>query len=270
MIKHWGTPSINPFITMKCNYDCEYCIVRQTPGHNDNFDLLSGGEWIEILNALEDVENYIFNGGEPTLHPDFVQIIDGLKPCNHIGIGTNLATEKSFQKLLSLQERSGGELIIDVSLHPDANIPKIIERVKKLRDKNRARVHIVDWPGWFGMDKLLKKQIQQAGIETFILPFQGFYKGEYYPGADWHDLRIDACSRIFKKNALCYPTIYRPVGPDGSVWFCHAGLYMKDERFIMGNLADGWLDFPTSFKCDIYGYCNSCDLPRKIEVLDEN
>ena len=87
---------VGVFLTLDCNKSCFYCIntvgksrVRPWKG---TFGL-TGAQWIEGLNRLRlpDDLPVTLQGGEPSLHPEFLEIILGLRDDLHIDILTNLS-----------------------------------------------------------------------------------------------------------------------------------------------------------------------------------
>ncbi|MBD3354070.1 MAG: radical SAM protein [Candidatus Lokiarchaeota archaeon] len=69
-------------LTYDCNHTCPFCSNRwkNDGGHYPRSRLLSGKEWIGIIKKVAEIgiENIFISGGEPTLHQDFLQIIDFL------------------------------------------------------------------------------------------------------------------------------------------------------------------------------------------------
>lgn len=68
-------PSVNWSITGKCNYNCKHCFMAA-----DNARLMrefSREEWQSTIEALDrcGVQSVTLTGGEPTLHPDFLDIM---------------------------------------------------------------------------------------------------------------------------------------------------------------------------------------------------
>lgn len=71
-------PAANWSITGKCNYNCKHCFMAA-----DNARLMrdfSRDEWRQTLDALDQcgVQTLTLTGGEPMLHPDFMEIIEAV------------------------------------------------------------------------------------------------------------------------------------------------------------------------------------------------
>jgi len=89
-------------ITNRCNYLCKYCSV-----YNQTENFTTPQYWIQIaemINMLSDgmeTDVRIF-GGEPTIHPNFIEIIRSLESTYPILIWTNLSQSLDFlEKLIS-------------------------------------------------------------------------------------------------------------------------------------------------------------------------
>lgn len=59
-------------LTDKCNLKCSMCIRGRQEGANLDFDTLKDSSWIEDLKQ----HDVVLTGGEPTLNPRFLEIID--------------------------------------------------------------------------------------------------------------------------------------------------------------------------------------------------
>lgn len=269
----FGSPTCNPFITLVCNFRCPYCITRVAPDYDFGYDHFPPDTWIRALNNLEDVQDFIFNGGEPTLvHGNgFADIINALKPSRLVAIGTN-GNPNAVDVLKLITPRA--DLVIDISLHPtEINPASVLTAAKTLRDcKHRVRIHTVTWPGLGVIPHVLAEQAETEGIEAFVQRFDGWYDGEPHGGMVEHFGMADATPCRTRHHARCWPTIYRPVAPNGDIYICHNHMYRRLGVGIIGNIFDGWATEPdetAGVACDWYGWCNPCDLPRRINVLGQ-
>lgn len=88
--------ALDLFINNKCNFNCEYCTVDNSINKNYDFDLIKKIDFIDY-----DVINIL--GGEPTLHPDFIEIVKFIYNQNKNIIiftnGTNLSKLKKIDYL---------------------------------------------------------------------------------------------------------------------------------------------------------------------------
>jgi sulfatase maturation enzyme AslB (radical SAM superfamily) len=258
----WHSPVLIPFLTLSCNFACSYCITRYAPNHNLKFNRLPGASWFDLFNCAHNVTDIIFNGGEPTLHPDFPDIINRLKPLKLLAIGTNyssLATES----LLRITPRP--DLIIDGSFHPDfishQDISKNLLRLKAAG--LRVRVHPINHPTFTGLLPAWLHAFQTQAIDSFIQQYEGFWEGNLLPDSS----KLPACSLKSTRRVNCTRSAYTPIAPDGNVYFCHYLMYSQNQDGIIGHISNPQLSFPDSLECRHYGHCNPCDFPRTVHEL---
>lgn len=93
-------------LTSRCNQRCLHCYGNYGLHVPDNE--LTGKEWDSVFSDL--VENNVFyiniSGGEPTIHPDFIEILDSLKKHQlHFIMTTNaLFSEKILKKIVEVKD----------------------------------------------------------------------------------------------------------------------------------------------------------------------
>lgn len=93
-------------LTARCNQRCLHCYGNY--GMNVPSNELTGKEWDKVFGDL--VRNNVFyvniSGGEPTVHPDFIQILKSLKKHKlHFIITTNgLFSEKVLNVLVNIKD----------------------------------------------------------------------------------------------------------------------------------------------------------------------
>lgn len=85
-------------LTSRCNFNCVYCRKRNTPD-------ISLDEAKKVVDywASEELKNIRFSGGEPTIHPyllDLIQYTKSKKSIQRIALSTNGSAEKTFYKEL--------------------------------------------------------------------------------------------------------------------------------------------------------------------------
>ena len=102
--------------------------------------MLSGEEWVKGLNRLNSRLDLpiTLQGGEPSLHPDFIYIINNLKPRFSMDILTNLQfdPEEFIGKVNPKRlRRDAPYASIRVSFHPEeVRIETLIQKTLKMRD----------------------------------------------------------------------------------------------------------------------------------------
>jgi len=255
----WHSNVLIPFITLYCNFFCSYCINRFAPDFDFSFEELSGFTWVEFINSLYNIQDVIFNGGEPTLHPDFPVIVNSLKPLRLIAIGTNYS-DLATEALLKITPRD--DLILDGSFHPRSiSFDNIVVNLRRLKDAGfKLRVHVLDYPGFVTRPAYWIHDFKLLGIDAFVQKFEGFFERQFY----YDQAKLPYCCLLKKSTCLCSRSIYTPIAPDGDIYFCHYLMYSKIDAGVLGNIADPPAEFPTLLSCPHLGHCNPCDWPRSI------
>lgn len=251
------------FLTLSCNLSCSYCINRfddfnYTKGH------MSGDEWIHGLNRIVSRDDLpvTVGGGEPSLHPDFSSIINGISPDLNIDLLTNLEFDiDRFMAEVPAEriKRDAPYASIRISYHPETmTLEPLLKKVLKLLHANYSiGIWGVLHPNQ--IEEILKAQAQcrSLGIDFRTKDFLGECNDEMhgtirYPGS---------CDRTFTKKVKCQTTELI-VGPTGHIYRCHSDLY--EGRKPIGHLLDP--DFQIddhSRLCDCFGHCNPCDVKVK-------
>lgn len=262
-----GYNYIGVFLTLACNIGCSYCINE----HGELFKRethLSGEDWIKGLNRLisRDDLPVTFQGGEPSLHKDFIKIINGLKPGLKLDILTNLeldihrfAAEVNPERL----ERDAPYAPIRMSYHPESmDIEKIIAKVKFLKKSGfEVGIYGLLHPK-FEKDILkVQERCKAEGLDFRTKEFLGFYNGKLYGTYRY----AGAVSGEEKKKCLCRTTELL-IAPDGKIFRCHRDLY--SGGCSIGSILDPDFQIEDIYrKCLYYGECNPCDVKLKTNRL---
>jgi uncharacterized radical SAM superfamily Fe-S cluster-containing enzyme len=77
-------------LTDACNLSCEACYAQSPAGRHHSLDELLG-RLDAFLDARGPLDVLQLSGGEPTIHPDFLRILDEVKerPIQHVMVNTN-------------------------------------------------------------------------------------------------------------------------------------------------------------------------------------
>jgi organic radical activating enzyme len=251
------------FLTLSCNYSCSYCINYFEEG-KFNKKHISGEDWVRGLNRIisRDDLPVTLQGGEPSIHKDFIYIINNLKPELKIDILTNLQfdVDEFISKVNPERlKRKAPYASIRVSYHPEAmDLQETIDKTLKMLD---AGFYIGIWevlhPGQEEAILRAKDKCQKLRIDFRTKEFLGEYNGKLYgtykyPGA---------CEKRFMKKVLC-KTTELIIGSDGSIFRCHSDLY--ETRKPIGYVLDPEFQLKDGFRgCDMFGHCNPCDIKIK-------
>lgn len=258
---------IAAFLTLACNYRCSYCINYFENGKFSKKHI-SGKEWVKGLNRIISRNDLpvTLQGGEPSIHKDFIYIINNLKPELKIDILTNLQFDiDNFIKNVDAKrlKRKAPYAPIRVSYHPQVmDLKKTIDKTLKMLD---AGFDIGIWGVLHPVQKdaILKAhdECKKIGIDFRTKEFLGEHNnklhGTYrYPGA---------CDKKFKKSVLCRGTELI-IGNDGSIYRCHSDLY--ENRPPIGHILNPEFKIEDKFRqCSFFGHCNPCDIKVKTNRL---
>jgi organic radical activating enzyme len=251
------------FLTLACDLGCGYCINRfngaaMARGH------LTGREWVEGLNRVVSRPDLpvTLQGGEPSLHKDFIYILNNIKPSLNIDILTNLRFDvEEFIRLVDPRriKRDAPYASIRASYHPEVMaLDPLIRKVLRLRD---AGFSIGIWGVTHPSQEaeVLRAQERSAalGIDFRLKEFLGVHDGRMhgtyrYPGA---------CDGQTTRSVACRTTELI-IGSDGGVYRCHGDLY--DGRPAVGNILDAGFEIDEGWRpCAFFGRCNPCDVKVK-------
>lgn len=161
--------SIQIELTTACNLRCSYCYRKSGP--NEPEDRLATSRLLEILvvllnNGLHSVE---LTGGEPLLHPNFVQIVNFCgERFSLIGLLTNgtLITESLLDKLLPFRDK----MVVSVSL--DSHIPTVHDARRGRRgafDKTANAIRLLSQQGFLTRVSMSVDQHNWKDIESTLL-----------------------------------------------------------------------------------------------------
>ena len=248
-------PPAHIYLILKCNLNCSYCVNEANPKENRHkeYKLAHADKWIEAINRMN--RDVAFTGGEPTLHPEFIEIVNGIKKELKVIVYTNLVWSDEFtDKLISNLNRP---IEILASYHPSSGKPeKIIEILKKLREKNvfQGTIHSV---GTKQQEKFLIENVRPLfKKENFFLTIDKDQFNFFNEGR---------CSMKSRRTVHCSGKSII-IAPDGTRYPCVSKmLRMKDplENIFKENLKG---DFYSSV-CQDYGFCSPCDMGFKIEPV---
>lgn len=253
-------------LTRSCNYNCSWCNQRYDltkPMYNMRDSarrifkntLRSGQEWIEGLNSNPGKSEYdrlVFSGGEPSLHPDFFDIVSKVKDYRSVIVVTNLSFDIS--KLINACRDSNSHVIVQPSFHFEfVAFEPFVKKMKAL-DKyhllsNFIPVSIVDLPDR-KEPRDYKKKFKQEGYTASIYKFEGYYDGKFI----YSDVKgfgsLGECRSVSCSSSVNFAC------PNGDVVFCPSDTYSNEVK-TYGNICDKISTVvPDQRNCDRYGACH--------------
>lgn len=252
------------FLTFACDLKCSFCInnFESDPGVVKRKHL-RGKKWVVGLNRIISRPDLpiSFSGGEPTLHKDFVSIVNNIRPDLNIDVLTNLQDEQIFLKYIRPERlrRKAPYASIRVSYHPEQmEREPLIEKVLNMQE---AGFSIGIWgvmhPEQQTEIKTMQRICRQKGIDFRTKEFLGEYQGEMYG----HYRYPEAISKRIRKDCFC-KTTELIIGPDGNIYRCTGDIY--EDRESIGHLLDPDFQIEDKFRfCRWYGHCNPCDIKIK-------
>lgn len=269
---------IATFLTMDCNLSCSFCLNAFDKQFNrKNYEELSGAEWVAALNKIESRPEVpiTFCGGEPSLHKDFIPIINNVKKDLNIDILTNLYWgKKGIEDFVSKVDpkrfdRGAPYASIRTSYHPEqmGNGELLVKNAKTLKENGfNVGIWSVLYPSPEQLSAITQMQFRckDAGIEFRVKDYVGDYKGEYYGDYSKYEGATD--SAIFKRCDCKISELL--IAPNGNVHKCHRDLYANELE--IGNITDANFHLEDKFRtCENYGQCHPCDVKVKTNYKQE-
>jgi len=275
---------IGVFLTMACPYRCSYCI-NQFDSPRSSHPTMPAADWINALQRLTNLDRpdgripVTLQGGEPSVHPGFYDIINQLSPQIKIDILTNLSFDAS--EMISRVDpqrlrRDAPYASIRVSYHPEqASLDELLAKVHQLQNAGFSiGVYGVMHPAQSDIILAACRRARNEGIDFRTKEFLGFHQdklyGQYkYPHACTISMEQVSDQINFPDNPTVQcRTTELLIGPDGNVYRCHHDLY--DAYQPIGHILDADFQIKDEFlPCSNYGHCNPCDIKVKTNRLQQ-
>jgi len=141
-------------ITTQCNCRCIMCDIYKKP-----IRLISMKDAMKVLDFLFENKFLIvyFTGGEPTLHPNIVQMVGY---ANQLGLVTTMTTNGTASRDIIMQLTDSGLFLLSVSFdHWDASLCEKIRGHKSIQTKQEETI----------------KNCKEVGLRTYTLTFLNSY-----------------------------------------------------------------------------------------------
>jgi len=156
----------------RCNYRCPYCGVWQD--HPELDVILSAEEWGKIWNRIYDMYGkcHIYvSGGEPSVYPNFYEIIEVIASKHFPEICTNLSWD--VDKLIS--KFAPENFRIAPTFHPSfADFDEFFRKAVKAKDYLPDRqIYYVCFPNQIKDMPIRSKMLKEEGIKLIPLPLRG-------------------------------------------------------------------------------------------------
>lgn len=235
--------------TLNCNYSCSFCFNRNLPAIKD-VDVHDFQKILLILKSLK-IDHIDMLGGEPSLHPDLLQIIDFIE---HYGLQTTISSNGTNVDILTAISKTypNNSVKIGISL----NSEKLSDDLNTYITTFKPMLKSV-YTKQSAMPKSWEAYIDAAGIEYYLLymdiidpndfklsaPFYHYYNELLKLKKRFANLNGVFCSG-FIPDVIHYPElefVRCPAGttklsllPNGDMYPCY--LFFKFPEFKLGNI----------------------------------
>lgn len=254
------------FLTLSCQLKCSYCINIQNDHTRRSIHHgrppLSARQWINALNRIEARDDLpiTLQGGEPTVHPNFYDIVREVEKPMDLLTNCQFDIERFGREIHKDKfRRKAPYASIRVSYHPEQmELLDTVDRVSRLQGLGyQIGVWSVLVPEWQDHIKgEAKTKFESAGIDFRVKEMMdggdrdGTQCGTYkYP---------DSVGAKILKTSDCRTTELL-IAPDGSIHRCHSDIY--NLRKGIGHIMDESFKLDREFRsCQVYGDCSACDV----------
>lgn len=257
------TNYIAAFLTFACQLRCNYCINHHG-GDLVKKRRMTGQEWIAALDRLPARPDLpiTLQGGEPTVHSDFYEIVSHKPLWGKLDLLTNFVLdEQEFCRKVPVEvfKRDAPYASIRVSWHTGQN--DSLDLLTKVAYLTRLGYSIgiwaVDHPDHKRSIRGAQIRAEEMGIDFRLKEFLGPHGGiehgtiRYNDSVNSNQLRFCEC----RTSELL-------ISPDGNIFRCHSDLYAN--RLPVAHVLNQSTPLLGKFiPCAVYGRCNSCDVKIK-------
>jgi len=240
-----GPDYIQFYPTLRCNQSCEFCFNRDMPFMPD----MSLADFCAMLDRIASLSITTLDiiGGEPTLHPNLIEIVHS---ASRRGLNINISSNGTDLDRLEALLKTGSNVSIGISI----NDREALERCAGFVQKNRVIVKSVFHPS---MDEAFIHDILALRPKKFYLIYRdSLDRRDLHATIPFHqfvsiveqkfgssDVGTVFCSG-FIPDSVHYSELSRvrcPAGttklgilPDGSVYPCN--LFFGNRGFLLGNI----------------------------------
>ncbi len=258
-----GFNYVGVFLTFRCNYQCSYCINKHS-GSIRQSRMLTAPEWVEGLNRLNLPADMPISlqGGEPTLHPGFYEIVNRVREETPIDLLTNMQFDiKEFTSRIGPGriKRQAPYASIRVSYHPQVmDLGRTMEKALALQERGYSiGLFGVLHPDQEEVILTAQEKCRAAGLDFRTKEFLGVFEGRLYG----HYLFPEAVLGESHEPVRCRNSEML-IDPAGFIFRCHHDVYKGVNP--IGHILDADLKMERQFRdCQFFGKCNPCDIKLK-------
>lgn len=149
-------------VTDRCNLTCPICYASSSPTHGKHRSLEQIEMMFDAIVKSEGEPDVVqISGGEPTVHPQFFEIMDiaKSKPIKHLMLNTNgirIATDREFARKLASYMPD-----FEIYLQFDSFRPEVLEKLRG-KDLTKVRMKALEHLNEFNMSTTLVCTMQKG------------------------------------------------------------------------------------------------------------
>ena len=254
-----------------CNYRCPYCWWDgkwQELAKLNRY--LSVKEWVKYWGNIYSRYGRVaieILGGEPSIYPNFAELIKEVSSMHSIRITTNLSADVEY----FINQIDSSKVKVSPTFHPlFADFDSFVKKAQLLKENGFTdNINYLAYPPQIKQIPYYKKRFNQKGLSVSVMTFWGKYRGVTYPNGYTEEERGVISAHLGKrageefqltpkkmpKARLCRAgQRYAVIQADGNVIRCGG----SDLNETIGNFFDEnfkLLDHPLPCKAE-YCKCN--------------
>lgn len=163
-----------------CNYHCEYCSGPRV--RKESLRGRSKEDAEQVIRFFNDTDKCWLlglSGGEPTIHPNFRTLVEGLRQQHLFYFFSNLSFDLAWFTEFVPPERVQ---FIKASLHPKGDTNEFMAKFSRLSELGYNPILVmVSAPDQFGRIEQVAEQCHAADYSFTLSVMEGPYRGHNYP-----------------------------------------------------------------------------------------
>lgn len=252
------TDHVHCYITLSCNFKCYFCVNRLYTEVMPNFTCARAEKWLYLINRLYGLHEIYLQGGEPSLHPDFVEIVNGLDGYN-VCVFTNLPKE-TIHKFKQLR-KNNNNIILKISYHPytthegvqpEESVNLFVRRLRQIPKGIKWQVHLID--------------ITEVSFSLYARAFRRYnvviHREDFSYEPQLRNFDMSAGSHVYCRSNM------EVISPDMRIYPC-LGLMMKKVQESSVPAMSVKSIKPVFRPCNYYGLCGQCSTAKEIHYISE-
>ena len=223
---------------------CEYCYERII-AEKEHFSEIDYKKWLELFEKLPP-SVIIISGGEPTIYPNFIKLVNNLPKKHLVSLTTNLTASEDFYNKIRREF-----INITCSMHKSMVNDDFFKKTGILQKLSMTPVvlNFVDYPKQQNLIHIYRDYAVTKNFQFHLEPY----------------IDISELKKSKNKKSCFAGKDYCMILPNGDVWRCNTAFcyhyYIEPcQEYFMGNVFSPEFKFLAEEKtCDIE--CkHGCDL----------